>query len=311
MRHSGLIAVIGRPNVGKSTLINQILGESLSIVTSKAQTTRERVLGIFTEPRGQMVFIDTPGIHRARTGGINWAMVEEAKESLDADLIWYLVDPNSAEFHEEIVLQLIADKTTIKNNTPVILIANKWDLFKSPEITSTKSKFVSRLETLSKEKNIALQKTFFISAKTGMGVKELLEESIKLLPEGPLLYPDEEAISDRPVRFFVSEKIREQLYLQLGEELPYSCAVEIEKFEENKKPLRIEAVIYVERESQKGMVIGAKGLKIKSIGQIARKQIEKFLSKPVYLGLQVKLLKNWTQDAEKLKKLGYNIKQKS
>jgi GTPase len=308
MRHTGLIAVIGRPNVGKSTLINHILGESLSIVTSKAQTTRERVLGIFTESKGQMIFIDTPGIHRARRGGINWTMIEAAKESLDADLIWYLVDPNSSEFHEETVLKLLTESKKVKLKTPVFLIANKWDLYKSNDLSQEKLLMLSHLETRAKEQGLMIQNKFFISARKGFGIQELIKSSWAHLPQGPLLYPDEESLSDRPVRFFVSEKIREQLYLQLGEELPYSCAVEIEKFEENKKPVRIEAVIYVERDSQKGMVIGARGLKIKSIGQVARKKIETLLSKSVFLGLQVKVLKNWSQDSEKLKKLGYQIK---
>lgn len=305
MSKSGFVAIIGRPNSGKSTLLNSILGANVSIVTPKAQTTRERVLGILTEKRGQIVFVDTPGIHRAKEGGINEYMVAEAREALDGpNLVWYLLDPSSALQHEEAVLSLLE-----KASAPVFLLLNKMDLArrKAPEALEGLERQIT--EAMSARK-IRIQGVHRISAKDGAGVKELLAESWSIMPEGPLFYPDEEQISDRPTRFFVAEKVREQLLLKLGEEVPYSCAVEIEKFEEPRKPgdiTRIEAVIHVERDSQKGIVVGKGGAKIKEIGQAARHEIEGFLDSKVFLGLRVKVLKDWTRDAEALKRMGYHL----
>ncbi len=293
---------MGRPNAGKSTLLNLVLGSRVSIVTPKAQTTRERVLGILTEPQGQIVFIDTPGIHRAKEGGINAFMVHEAREALQGpSLVWYLVDYRSALQHEEAVLKLLEE-----SKAPVVLLFSKGDLFaNNPDKIK---KLTSDLTEAAAARGIPLLDVREISALAGRGVDQLLKESWERIPEGPLHYPDEEQISDRPVRFFVAEKVREQLFLQLGDELPYSCAVQIEKFDENAKPLRIEAMIYVERESQKGMVIGKGGTKIRSIGEQARKQIEEFLGgQHVFLGLKVKVLKEWSRDAEALRRMGYNL----
>jgi GTP-binding protein Era len=307
---SGFVAIAGRPNTGKSTLLNRLLGTRLSIVTPKAQTTRENVLGILTDDKqGQIVFMDTPGIHKARDGGINEYMVSQAREALAAPaVIWYLVDPNSRIEHEETVLKLLAAASA-----PVLFILNKSDL-KLSALPPT-LKLIEQVHAKAIEFGINIQseadaQPFRISAYKGRGVKELLAETWKRMPEGEFHYPDPDQLSDRPVKFFVAEKIREQLLLQLGEELPYSCAVEITTFNEGAKPPRIEATIHVERESQKGMVVGAAGKKIRDIGTAARAEIEKFMGTKVFLGLTVKLLKEWSRDAEALKRLGYHLPEK-
>ena len=307
MPKSGYIAIIGRPNAGKSTLLNAVLQTEISIVTPKAQTTRDRILGILTEKPGQIVFIDTPGIHKALQGGINEYMVNQAKEALDApNLIWYLVDPYSGIEHENTVLDLLEKAP----RSPLFLIMNKIDAL-SKRVTQTEvDALESKITQSMKDRGISYKKTFLLSALKNQGVNPLLEESWNFIPEGVPFYPDPEQVSDRPTRFFVAEKIRERLYYLLGEELPYSCAVEIEAFKENTKPVRIEANIYVERESQKGMVIGSQGKKIKEIGQAARAEIEKFLGEQIFLGLKVKVLPHWTDNAEGLRKIGYSVPQK-
>lgn len=303
MRKSGFVAIAGRPNAGKSTLLNALLGTELSIVTPKAQTTRERVLGILTEDKGQIVFVDTPGIHRAKDGGINEYMVNEARESFKgANVVWYIVDPRSGVEHEALVLDLLKEA-----ESPVRILLNKVDMKEQSTVPSTLERFEKELRAEAESRGIELSGVDRVSALKKSGLDTLMEKTWADLPEGPLYYPDEEQMSDRPVKFFVAEKVREQLFHQLGEELPYSCAVEIEKFDEQVKPPRIEAVIHVERDSQKGMVIGKGGAKIKSIGQHARKQIEKFMGQHVFLGLKVKVLKDWTKDAEALKRMGYNL----
>lgn len=310
---AGFIAIVGRPNVGKSSLLNAILGTGISIVTSKAQTTRNKILGIFTEEkRGQIVFVDTPGIHRAKEGGINEWMVNEARQALeDPSLVWYLLDPASALKHEEIALELLS-----KTKAPVMLVINKIDLISSKnpvgKLPGDKQAAVAQLENevveaLKSRGGINLVGSMRVSALKKRGIKELLEASWSFMEEGPSYYNDQDQLSDRPTRFFVEELIREQLFLCLGAEVPYSCAVEVEKFVEGPKP-RIEAVIFVERESQKGIVIGNGGSKIKEIGQAARKRIEAFLdtkNQNIFLGLRVKVLKEWTSNAAMLKLAGF------
>jgi GTP-binding protein Era len=309
MGKSGFVAIIGRPNAGKSTLLNAILGAPISIVTPKAQTTRERVLGILTENGNQMVFVDTPGIHRAKHGGINAYMMSEAREALEEpSMIWYLLDPSSAVQHEEAVVELLKGR-----KAPVFLLLNKIDVIRGNEWREKSENFLKDMAAKLAEMGITVAQTISISAVEGEGIETLLSESWKRLPEGPLYYPDEEQLSDRPLRFFAAEKIREQLLMQLGEEIPYACAVEIQKFEEpnpkDAKPMtRIEATIHVERDSQKGMVIGKGGKKIKEIGQAAREKIQEFIGGgPIFLGLQVKVYKDWTRDAEALKRMGYHL----
>jgi GTP-binding protein Era len=298
---AGFIAIVGRPNAGKSTLLNAVLGTKLSIVTAKAQTTRERVLGILTENDKQIVFIDTPGIHKAKPGGINEFMVNEAREALDSpSAIWYLIDPSSKLEHEKTVIEMLVAATRV----PIFAIFSKLDLkgygFSGEMLTSIEATVMADL----KERGLDA-KPVLLSAEKGKGLKELLADTWKLIPEHPFFYPDEDQMSDRPTRFFVAEKVREQLFRCLGDELPYSCAVEIESFDEESRPPRIEATIHVERDSQKGMVIGKGGLKIKEIGSQARKEVEEFLGEKVFLGLKVDVIKDWTKDAQAMKRMGY------
>ncbi len=301
---AGFVALAGRPNVGKSTILNHCLGSEISIVTPKAQTTREKVLGIYTNTEGtrQIVFMDTPGLHKARDGGINAYMVGEAQGALEsADLIWYLVDPASHLEHEKLVVEYLK-----KQRVPVFVLFNKSDL----KHISVQAEFWQKeLLSLLESEGVIVQKVFRTSALRGKGVSEVLDATWEYIPESSaLFYEDTEQLSDRPVRYFVAEKVREQLFLQLGDELPYSCAVEVKSFKdpsESQKMTRIEAVIHVERESQKGMVIGQAGKKIKEIGQRARLQIEEFLERPVFLGLKVECMKDWTRDPKRLEQLGY------
>ena len=303
MSKSGYIAIIGRPNAGKSTLLNAVLQQKISIVTPKAQTTRDRITGILTEEQGQIVFLDTPGIHKAKVGGFNQYMVNEAREALkSAHLIWYVVDPLSQLKHENTVLELLD-----YCKAPVFLLMNKVDQSGSEFPKQAIEDLELTLATAIREKKIRLEMSEKISALSEIGTKELLEKSWTYLPEGEPYYPDPEQISDKPTRFFVAEKIRERLYYLLGDEIPYSCAIEIEKFDENSKPPRIEAIIHVERDSQKGMVIGAGGQKIKEIGQSARKEIEEFLGEKIFLGLNVKVLKDWSRNQEMLRRMGYHL----
>lgn len=299
-RKAGYVAIAGRPNAGKSTLMNALLGSELSIVTPKAQTTRERVHGIYTEKEGQIVFVDTPGIHRAKEGGINAYMMSEVRSALDSpDLIWYLVDPDSAAKHEETVLEILE-----KTRSPVYLIFNKFDLKRTHEKLGM---FETEILEAAKARGIEIKEVFKLSALKKRGLEPLLKTTWNFLPAGPFFYPDEEQMSDKPTKFFVSEKIREQLFWLLGEELPYCCAISIEKFDESATPLRIEATIHVERDSQKGMVIGAGGAKIKEIGSAARANIEEFLETKIFLGLKVNVLKDWSKDPNRLRALGYDL----
>jgi GTP-binding protein Era len=312
MKKSGFIAMIGRPNSGKSTLLNRVLKSEVSIVTPKAQTTRERVLGILTEDKGQIVFVDTPGVHHAKEGGFNAYMVAEARQAIeDVACIWYLLDPNSwpglkkpdGLKHEQLILEMLKGASF-----PVFVLINKVDIEKrDPEGLRCLEEQIAAALTA---RGVTCEGVFRISAKTGEGLKRLLEATWKLLPEGEPYYPDPDVLSDKPMRFFVAEKVREQLYLQLGEELPYSCAVRIEKYDEASKPPRIEATIFVERDSQKGIVIGKGAAKLKAIGQAARGKIEEFVGGKIFLGLKVEVLKNWTRDPESLKRLGYFLAEK-
>jgi len=302
-RKSGFIAIAGRPNSGKSTILNALLKSKISIVTPKAQTTRERVNGILTANEGQIVFVDTPGIHRAKEGGINDFMMSEVHAALDGpDLIWYMVDPSSAIKHEEVVIELIE-----RTKTPFIVVINKIDLKRSINEAPSIEREVTKAMNDRGMKPLAVLK---ISALKKRGLNDLMKLTWDNLKVGPFHYEDEDQLSDRPTRYFVSEKIREQLFLKLGEELPYACAIQIEKFQEDSKPPRIEAVIHVERDSQKGMVIGEAGKKIKEIGTAARAEIEDFLGLKVFLGLNVKVLKDWSKNPELLKRLGYDLPQK-
>ncbi len=307
---TGVIAIVGRPNVGKSTLLNHLIGEKLAAVTPKAQTTRKRFRGIRSEPDTQMIFLDTPGVHVPPKGkALNQFLVHEALSGIeDADLVIYLLD-GTREFRgmdpksdEGFLLNSLKAKLE-KHTIPLIVTLNKSDLFgKEGKFTDQKS-LRDILELLPVTAFLPL------SAKTGRGVEELLDLIRKNLPEGPALFPEDE-LTDQSLRSIAGELIQEQLFFQLGEELPYSCAVEIVRYEDPKEGKRlpeIEARIHVERDSQKAMVIGKGGQKLKEIGIRARQSIERVVDGKVVLRLFVTVTPDWTRQRSRLEQLGYTL----
>src|SRR5437016_1828644 len=287
---SGFVSIVGRPNSGKSTLLNHLVGEKVSIVTNKPQTTRRVVRGIVTRPEGQIVFLDTPGIHKP-IHRMNERMMKAVREAMaDIDLILLIVDA-SAEFGrgDEFTLDLLKAVTGNK-----FLLLNKIDLVE-------KKNLLPVIERYSKLGDFA--EIVPISALSGENVELLLTQILKYLPEGPMFYPADQ-ISDQPERAIAAEMIREKLILLTEEELPYSTAVVIDRFEEGEKIHRIYASIFVDRESQKGIVIGKLGQKLKEIGTRARTDLEAFLGRNVFLELHVKVKKNWRDDEQTLRTLG-------
>jgi GTP-binding protein Era len=287
MSRAGIVTVVGKPNAGKSTLLNRIIGEKLAIVSEKPQSTRDRVVGIRTTNDVQMVVLDTPGLLNPRYE-LHRAMRTTALRALDdADVIVYLADAT-----ERVPVGLVeAAGLEAPPRAPVVTVLNKVDAIRPAE----------RLELQE-----ALPDARFVSALTGEGVDELLAVLEAALPEGPFLYPEDE-ISTAPVRFFVAELVRETALEQLDEELPYSVACEVEEFREGQTPLYIRTVLYVERESQKRILIGAKGQQIREIGRIARSKVEKFVGTTVYLDLWVKVLPNWRKSDRALRRFGYRL----
>jgi GTPase len=287
MSRAGIVTVVGKPNAGKSTLLNRIIGEKLAIVSEKPQSTRDRVVGIRTTNDVQMVVLDTPGLLNPRYE-LHRAMRTTALRALqDADVIVYLADAT-----ERIPVALAeAAELETPPRAPAITVLNKVDAIRPAE----------RVELQE-----ALPDARFISALTGEGVEDLLEVLSAALPEGPFLYPEDE-ISTAPVRFFVAELVRETALEQLDQELPYSVACEVEEFREGQTPLYIRTVLYVERESQKRILIGAGGQRIREIGRIARSKVEKFVGTSVYLDLWVKVLPNWRKSDRALRRFGYRL----
>jgi GTPase len=287
MPRAGIVTVVGKPNAGKSTLLNRIVGEKLAIVSDKPQSTRDRVVGIHTTADTQMVVLDTPGLLNPRYE-LHRAMRTTALRALgDADVIVYLADatdrvPPSLEDAAEL---------TAPPRAPVILVLNKVDAIRPVER--------DELETL-------VPTARFISALTGEGVDELLAELGRALPESPFLYPEDE-ISTASVRFFVAELVRETALEQLDEEVPYSLACVVEEFREGRTPLYIRTVLYVERESQKRILIGSGGQRIRDIGRAARAKVEQLVGTPVYLDLWVKVLPNWRKSDSALRRFGYRL----
>lgn len=288
---SGFISIIGRPNSGKSTLLNTILGSKVSIVSDKPQTTRNVVRGIKTVEDCQMVFIDTPGIHRAK-GLLNEFMVKEALSSIkDVDAIVYLVEADRAVSDDD--LYIIEGLKGLK--CPVVLGLNKVD-------RAEKSKILPLIDEFSKR--YPFKEIVPVSALKGEGVDVLLEILSKLLPEGPRYFPDD-SLTDLPERFIVAEMVREKVFLFTEKEVPYSVAVTIDRFEEKKGLVSISATINVERDSQKGIVIGKGGSMLKRIGSSARHDIETLLGSRVFLELFVRVQKEWTKKPGVLKDFGY------
>lgn len=287
---AGFVNIVGSPNVGKSTLMNKLMGEKLSIVTSKAQTTRHRILGIYNDEDTQIVFSDTPGVVNAAYK-LHENMMEYVNTSLrDADVLLFITDPFETETNNKETLEKIK-----KLNIPVICLLNKMDL-------SDQDKMTERLAYWKNELPNAL--IFPISALHGFNIEGVWEEILKRIPESPP-YFDKDQISDRPMRFFVSEIIREKIFIHTKKEIPYACQVEIEEYIEGDDLTRIRALIIVERNSQKGIIIGKGGEMLKRIGKEARKEIEKFVGTKVFLETFVKVDKNWRASDTKLRKYGY------
>jgi GTP-binding protein Era len=290
---SGFAAIIGAPNAGKSTLLNRLLGAKISITSKKPQTTRNRILGIHHGPAYQIIFVDTPGVHKAK-GRLNEIIVETAVSVMaDVDIILIVADIYR---HDKISEEFIL-KHLNKEKRPVVLALNKIDLVTREKVL----KGIDKWSGLYPFKAIAP-----VSAKNGSQVNDLPAILAKLLPEGPPLFP-EDSLTDQPERFIAAEMIREKVFRLTGQELPYSTAVTIDSFSEKNKSglIKIEAVIHVERNSQKGMIIGKQGDKLKQIGQDARKEIERMLQTKVFLKLFVRVQKNWSRDTKALRKFGY------
>jgi GTP-binding protein Era len=291
---SGFISILGRPNVGKSTLFNRLLGDKIAIVTEKPQTTRNRILGIKNVEGGQCIFLDTPGIHEGRSE-LNKRMVRTAIASgRDADILLLMIEATSPLGEED--RQMIE---SFKGSKGIpFLVINKIDLVRKEVLLPLMDQY-QRLRPF--------QAIVPISAITGEGVDILLEEVIKYLPESPPYYP-EEMVTDQTERFWVSEIIREKVIQHSYQEIPYSTAVTIEEFRERpeKKVVVIKGIIHAERDSQKKILIGKGGQRLKKIGEAARKEIEAFLGTKVFLELWVKVEKNWTRDPRALDEFGYS-----
>jgi len=291
MEHkAGFVNIIGNPNVGKSTLMNALVGEKLSIITNKAQTTRHRILGILNEEDFQIVFSDTPGIikpaYKLQESMMNF--VHSAFQ--DADVLIYMIEVGEKGLKDEQLFDRIK-----KTETPVLLLLNKIDL--------AEQDFVAQeIERWSKE--LPNAETLPISALNNFNIEKIKERLVELLPVSPPYY-DKDAITDKSERFFIEEIIREKILKHYKKEIPYSVEIEVEEFFEEEDIIKIRAIIFVMRESQKGIIIGHKGMGLKRIGTEARKDIEKMLDKKVFLATPVKVKKNWRNDNNQLKKFGY------
>ena len=290
---SGFVAIIGRPNVGKSTLLNQILGQKIVIATDKAQTTRKRIKGILTNEEGQIVFIDTPGVHKP-LNKLGEFLLDEAKVAVpDADVILFLVDGSDpAGKGDKWIAQNI-----LQTEIPIIIVMNKVDKIKKQDKV---------------EENLLTYKTLFdtnlpvvrISAKTGRNIDTLIKNIYKKLPDGEPLYP-EDIVTEETMRDVTEEIIREKILLNTSDEIPHSVAVKVEKYKEEETIDKISAVIYCEHKSQKGILIGKGGSLLKKIGTESRLELEKIVEKKVFLELQVKVEKDWRKKDKVLKSFGY------
>jgi len=297
---SGFIGIIGRPNVGKSTLLNSIVGERIAIATHKPQTTRNRIMGIRNLPEGQLIFLDTPGIHQAETL-LNRYMVDTALDTFgNSDLLLLVVEADAGcQQGDQFIIERLGEALGEKQ-IPILLVINKIDLIAKPQLLP----LIDRFRGL-----FPFSAIVPISARTGDGIPILLTEIWPHLNEGPEYFP-EDMMTDRSERFIAAEMIREQIILLVRQEVPYSLAVVVEAFQEVEKSnlLRIQAVINVEKDSHKGILIGRQGAMLKQIGTAARLSLEKFFATRVYLELFVKVRPGWTKDAKILKEFGYGEK---
>lgn len=291
---SGFISILGRPNVGKSTLFNRLLGDKIAIVAEKPQTTRNRILGIKNIEEGQLIFLDTPGIHQGYSE-LNQRMVRTAIASgRDADVLLFLIEANAPVLEKD---QQMIEAVGKSRGVPFLVI-NKMDLVKKKNLLPIMDQY---------QRLYPFKEIIPISAVTGEGIEILLDEILKVLPESPPYYP-EGMVTDQTERFWVGEIIREKVIQQSYQEIPYSTAVTVEAYQEyaEKNLVVIKATIYVERDSQKRILIGKGGRKLKTIGEMARKEVEAFLGTKVYLELWVSVEKNWTQNPQALNRLGYS-----
>jgi GTP-binding protein Era len=296
-RRCGLVAIIGRPNVGKSTLMNHLLGQKVSITSRKPQTTRHRIHGILTRDAYQIVFADTPGLHTGQQRALNRSMNEAALSALSGvDVICFMVDSGKWTEGDEHVLSLLARA----GDTPVILVANKVDRIED------KRELLPRLQALGQRREFA--ELIPISALGGHNLEELESAIAKRLPEGDFWY-DEDQLTDRSLRFMVAEIIREKIVRQLGQELPHQMTVEIDLWQDDPKVTDIAATILVERRGQKKILIGEGGDRIKKIGTQARLDIENLIERRVMLTLWVKIKAGWSDDERALRSLGYDDRQ--
>jgi GTPase len=290
---AGFVAIVGRPNAGKSTLINRLVGQKVAIVTSKPQTTRNRIQGIVTQKRGQVVFIDTPGLHDADSALGRQMMHEIAAAIEGIDALLLIVDAGHVSPHTDSMLLEKAKRFPGKT----ILVLNKVDLVPKP-------KLLPLIERFRKEADFAA--IVPISAAKGVGIDALLDELFRLLPENEPYFPEDQ-VTDQPERFLAAEIIREKAIRALHHELPYAVAVFVEKFEENPRLLRIEATLNVERDTQKKILIGHKGDMLKKIGTEARKELELLLDTKIFLGLFVKVARDWRENPQRVRELDWHF----
>ena len=290
---AGFVNIIGNPNVGKSTLMNAFVGERLSIITSKAQTTRHRILGIVNGDDFQLIFSDTPGIIKPAYE-MQKSMMDFVKSAFeDADVLIYMVEIGEKELKDEAFFDKI-----VRAKIPVLLLLNKID-------KSDQTQLEEQID-LWKEK-VPNAEIYAISALENFNVREVFDRIIELLPESPAYYP-KDALTDKPERFFVNETIREKILLNYDKEIPYSVEIETEEFLEDEKIIRIKSVIMVERDTQKGIIIGHKGAALKKVGMQSREDLEKFFGKQIHIELFVKVNKDWRNNQYQLRRFGYNQK---
>jgi len=288
---AGFVNIIGNPNVGKSTLMNAFVGEKLSIITSKAQTTRHRILGIVNGEDFQAILSDTPGIIKPAYD-LQKSMMDFVKSAFeDADVLLYMVEIGEQALKDEAFFNKI-----VHSKIPVLLLLNKID-------TSNQEQLEEQVQYWTEK--VPNAEIYPISALQGFNVAEVFSRVVELLPESPAFYP-KDTLTDKPERFFVNEIIREKILMHYKKEIPYSVEIDTEEFFEDPEIIRMRSVIMVERETQKGIIIGHKGAALKRVGVEARKDLEKFFGKQVHLELYVKVNKNWRNDSKQLKRFGYN-----
>jgi len=293
MHKAGFVNIIGNPNVGKSTLMNAFVGEKLSIITSKAQTTRHRILGIVNGDDFQVILSDTPGIIKPAYE-LQESMMGFVKSAFeDADVLIYMVEIGEQELKDEVFFKKITN-----SKIPVLLLLNKIDKSDQEQLEAQVQLWSAKVPNA---------EIFPVSALEGFNVKEVFNRIIELLPESPPFYPKDQ-LTDKPERFFINETIREKILMHYKKEIPYAVEVDTEEFFEEEHIIRVRSIIMVERETQKGIIIGHKGSALKRVGVEARKDLEKFFGKQIHLELYVKVNKNWRSSAYQLKRFGYNQK---